>query len=385
MLNCRTTETNAPAYCASDYSSIGYNADTRVTGNNIDAALKLQEYIDTLAAAGNEFALNRDMFGTTPTYVQFQPGYLGPTSENLWGCTINNRSGRCTKNSYSGDSTRATVEISLGEGHMLYFASLEGYRAGGYLSSSDNGLASPSYKPETVEGTEYGLKLGWSKFKLNIAAFDYTYTDMQAVAEHLRSDGILFQSPFNVDTATATGLEVDFSWKLAGWLQFNLSYGSLETEVTQGSWTEPSLLGGNTINLVKNTLPYAPETQWAANMQIHLSETLFWTVSRRLQSDTYFTVFNSPYAFMPEHEIVDARLVFRTRDDRMRITLYGENLEDTVSWSHAVEGRAYLPTLSANGAVTTQRLDVNGGSGSTFTATTLNPPRTVGVQVDFRF
>lgn len=305
--------------------------------------------------------------------------------ETIKSCLVNgNRQGSCHQSVYEGDSLRASVELPLGGSSGLYFSSLAGYKSGGYLASSDNGVAKPFLAAEEVTGVESGLKVGAGAFQLNLSIFDYEYTNMQSVDEYLRADGILYQAPFNIPTATVAGTGLEVYWQPWDWFALNFSATTLDTEAG-GMYDRADIAGGGTYDLTGNALPYAPELQWATNLRFNLTSNIMYSVSYRYQDQMYFTAINSPYAQMPEHTVVDARLVIRSSDDQFRVTVYGENLERTVSWDYAVEGRVLTPAVDSNGAVTMTEVNVQDGPGGSVTSVSPNARRTIGVQFDFRF
>ena len=300
---------------------------------------------------------------------------------SVTACTTSRGYGRCLEETYSGESTRATLELSLGGEHMFYGNMLEGYKAGGFLASSANGVANPLLKPETLEGSEFGFKFGWRPFKLNIASFEYEYTDMQSSMEYLRSDGIFYRAPLNLEKTEVSGTEIEFTWKPFSWAHLHLVQSDLESKVVMGSWTAPINAlagGGEAVSLIDKVLPNTPETRIAANLQVRLSNQVVVSMNRREIGEQYFTVLNSPRAYMPEHSIDDLRLIVRSKDARNTFTVYVNNFSETVSWNHAVQGNVNQATVADDGTVTLQAVD-------TYSSVALDEPTTAGIQFDFRF
>ncbi len=102
----------------------------------------------------------------------------------------------------------------------LYGAYKEGFKSGGFAAATNTGpaFASPlnaMYLPESAQGFEGGVKalLFDGALRLNLAAYDYDYTNLQ-VNSLDNSSGVPVIRVNNAGAATVKGLEADFTLRL---------------------------------------------------------------------------------------------------------------------------------------------------------------------------
>lgn len=102
----------------------------------------------------------------------------------------------------------------------VYGAYKEGFKSGGFAAATNTGpaFASPlnaMYLPESAQGFEGGVKalLFGGALRLNLAAYDYDYTNLQ-VNSLDNSSGVPVIRVNNAGAATVKGLEADFTLRL---------------------------------------------------------------------------------------------------------------------------------------------------------------------------
>lgn len=126
----------------------------------------------------------------------------------------------------SADFKNTSPEVTLTwrptERLTLYGAYKQGFKSGGFAAATNTGAAFTTplnalYLPESAEGFEGGLKalLFDGALRLNTAAYDYDYTNLQ-VNSLDNSSGVPVIRVNNAGAATVKGVEGDFTLKLAG-------------------------------------------------------------------------------------------------------------------------------------------------------------------------
>ncbi|MFK4059519.1 MULTISPECIES: TonB-dependent receptor domain-containing protein [unclassified Brevundimonas] len=102
----------------------------------------------------------------------------------------------------------------------LYGAYKEGFKSGGFAAATNTGPAfarplNAMYLPESAQGFEGGVKalLFDGALRLNLAAYDYDYTNLQ-VNSLDNSSGVPVIRVNNAGAATVKGLEADFTLRL---------------------------------------------------------------------------------------------------------------------------------------------------------------------------
>ncbi len=149
---------------------------------------------------------------------------------------------------------RITFEYDLDTDSMVYFSQTRGSKPGGsnltfgftkaqdadrrtflpsFLHAQDvDPMVFPSFKSETVDSTEIGLKtdLFDGRARANVAIFDYTYKDLQLQA----TDPDVFRGGVvNLPESEVQGLEIEFTASLTDSFILDANFGFLDTEVTE--------------------------------------------------------------------------------------------------------------------------------------------------------
>ena len=149
---------------------------------------------------------------------------------------------------------RITFEYDLDSDTMIYFSQTRGSKPGGsnltfgftkeedairrtflpsYLHAQDvDPMVFPSFKSETVDSSEIGLKTDLldGRARANVAIFDYTYENLQLQA----TDPDVFRGGVvNLPESEVQGLEIEFTASLTDFFILDANFGFLDTEVTE--------------------------------------------------------------------------------------------------------------------------------------------------------
>ncbi len=225
-------------------------------------------------------------------------------------------------------SPRISIAYAVNDSTNLYATYSEGFKSGTFNSNSS------TVAPEEISAYEVGIKSRpTDRLSVNASAFYYDYDDIQIQA-YLGDSAAVTQLQ-NAAAADIKGLELEVLANLfAG---FSVRLGSAFTDAEYddfpGATTlEPVPGGGNVgrrIDASGNRMIRTPEFTLNAGLSyqtlvaggellvttnIFLSDRFYWDVANRLEQGSY--------------EMVNARASWTTPNERMRFSVWGENLAD---------------------------------------------------------
>ena len=232
---------------------------------------------------------------------------------------------------------------------MLYGAVTAGYKSGGYNSVS----LQPAFDEETVTSFEIGIKssLADRKVRINAAAFNYDYDDLQVAV--LYPDRSVVE---NAAKARIRGLDFELSARPNPRFAFDLSFELLDDQFTRFTTLDPYLqaqfveqllaaglidpsqvlLGGGGAlpiepsDLSGNGLPRAPDFSATASLRytFDLGSSGSLTARGEYQhtDDVAFDAFER--FVQPSYGLFHAQLRWTSAQGRMFLAAYGRNLGD---------------------------------------------------------
>ncbi len=161
---------------------------------------------------------------------------------------------------------RFGVRFKIDEDMSIYGMVSKGYKAGGTSLGNDplNGeapLISP-FDKERLFNYELGLRSEWldNRVRVNVTAFHLEWEDLQMEAFRFLQPGNLgtnFEQTINIESAEASGIEMEFLAQATDRLTFSGAFGYLDSEIT--SDTVATLTGDYIVSLKGLELPKAPE------------------------------------------------------------------------------------------------------------------------------
>jgi iron complex outermembrane receptor protein len=280
----------------------------------------------------------------------------------------------------------------------------------GYTSPSFNAgqvIANPASKPEYLNAYEIGYKENFGRnLLIDLAAFYYDYDEVQTPLS-ISNGGVVSSLFINVPKAVSEGVEAEVYWTPVKDLSFTLSYSYDHTAVqtactgtvTSGVLTpapnalclidtndpgaiEPGAqpFPGQTTatrdqSVKGNPLPNAPENKIAMDLaytfhfdpgDLILSGTYAW---RDTQSGSLFNRF---YNVAPSWDDVSIRALWKGPKDKYEIIAYVKNVFNTLQYTVGAAGAGLAGSATAVGLIED-------------TGYELNPPRTFGVEVRYKF
>ena len=159
--------------------------------------------------------------------------------------------------SFSAFTGKAGIDVRLADAHMLYGSFSQGFKAGGF----NNANCDDPFEPEFVDAFEVGVKTEWldGLFRVNAAAFHYTFDDIQVQRIEGAKSFIL-----NAAAAKIDGVELETRWVPWGDLSLDGSVSWLDARYEEFVDDDPTTLFEGPVDLSGNRLPRSPE--WSANV-----------------------------------------------------------------------------------------------------------------------
>ena len=276
-----------------------------------------------------------------------------------------------------GDTSSATTG-TLGfqwdpqEGTMAYGRYSRGYKAFGFSAGAF--LAAPEAKPEFVNSYELGFKTNVGRtLQVDGDVYFLDYRNMQAPVT-VRNGPTNVSQFINLDKAKSEGVELDIIWHPIQPLRVTLDYSYNNTEILKA----PLLVDVNdnvttgAVSVVGNRLPQAPKNKIALNANYGFqmdSGLLTVGASYVWRDEAYANVFTRAYNQAPKWDQIDLRAHWAPVGNKYTIIAYVKNVGDTAGYDAAVAASNRQATTSPYGALNLE----------------LTPPRTYGVELQYRF
>jgi iron complex outermembrane receptor protein len=306
---------------------------------------------------------------------------------------------------------------------LAYARYSRGYKSGGLNIGIFTVLsASPFTDRELVDSFEVGLKRDFSDtLRTNVAVYHYLYENLQIPVLTAGAGGLAPASTtfYNVPEAISQGAEFEVQWEPIENLRMLVSYSYNNTEIQEGQAvdvTDPAALdvdaqplltaaaclgaGGRpdpftaalpnggcyrAQSLEGNSLPNAPEHKVAINGVYTIHDVgpgaLDISLSYIWRGEQYGNLFTRSYNEAPAWDQIDGRLTWTADDDSYRVILYGKNLLDDIIYDAGATSYRKAGTINSVNNPGTPIL-VNEGIATGYS---IAPPRTFGVEVQYRF
>jgi len=290
---------------------------------------------------------------------------------------------------------------------LAYAKYSRGYKAGGFNSGIVAPVVTnPFTDKESNNAFELGLKWNFARtFQANISAFYYDYENFQAPVTIVNNTGAVGTAQtlfYNIPKAISKGFEIEAIWTPIDHLRLLATYAYNDAYIDEASGivdsTDPTAVAPGARpsgppspttdiytgrkeqgqDLSGNSLPQAPKNKLALNA-LYTWEfspgTLMASASYIYRDKMYGSIFTRSYNESPSWDQVDLRLTWTDADDRYTVIAYGKNIFDDLGYYE--------------GATSTRRAGINPALGPVVqginTTYGLTPPRTFGVEVQYRF
>ena len=326
----------------------------------------------------------------SPNIISYglDPGVVSaPTIDPNTGIAI-----RLLSANWSATTGTAGLSWTPDDRTLAYARYSRGYKSGGFNAGGIS--PNPETAPEFVDSFEIGAKRQFgSTLQLDVDAFYYDYQNLQ-VPLTVNTPSVAMTEFVNLKDVVSYGFELEGHWQATRHLQFLLSYGYLDATIHQGCCFidgadpyalqpgahpvgTPNASGQSLQSLNGQTVPESPRNKIAVNGNytfefapgsLNLSASLIW------KDATYDSVFNRPYSLAPSYTQVDLRMTWTDARKRYTVIAFAKNVFDTIGYDN-ISGTELTPSF-LGGTVP---------AGSVARTVSLTPPRTYGVQLQFRF
>ncbi|MFC3069567.1 TonB-dependent receptor [Phenylobacterium soli] len=248
---------------------------------------------------------------------------------------------------------------------MAYAKYSRGYKAGGFNSGTIQ--AFPETDAEHVDAYEVGLKRDWSPtLQTNVSTFYYDYQDAQVpISVQFPSQPIITLF-FNLPKVRNIGFELESTWIPLENLQLLFNYAYLDARITDPGAIQDPVTG--VVGAKNNHMPLSAKNKVSLNANytwelsggsLNLSGSYVW------RDKVYSSIFDHPWYQAGARGQIDARATWTGESKRYSVIVYGKNLTDEKDFD----------TVSAT-------VQSNGSLSRTYV---LVPPRTYGVELQYRF
>lgn len=155
----------------------------------------------------------------------------------------------------------ASASYALDAATNLFARVAKGFKAGGFNLTAPAG--SESFEAETAWSYELGMRTSSKdqRSRLGATLFLVDWQDMQLSLFDATAGGYVA----NAGESQSRGLELEGAYRTRDWLDFDASFGWLDTEIEE--FTDP--FGNDTS---ENDLPQAPETTWSVGATVGASD-----------------------------------------------------------------------------------------------------------------
>jgi iron complex outermembrane receptor protein len=326
---------------------------------------------------------------------------------------------------WSATTGTAGVQWEPDRDTMAYFRYSRGYKAGGF-NVAVGSFFNPNVEtnPEHVNAYEVGLKKNFGRtIQTNLAVFYYDYSNYQAPISVVPTGGGVGVAQgvfFNIPKSVSQGVELETTWQPIDHLQVLFNYSYLDAHISEATGVvdpadptavqpgaRPSGPGGSCAanpggscdvftgqvqrgqNLSGNSLPNAPKNKVALNVNYTWeldTGNLTGGVTFVWRDKQYGSLFDRPYYEAPSWDQVDLRLVYKDKANKYTVIGFVKNVADSLGYeAGTTAGRraGFVPAYTLGGlAAGFGPAPVVQGIASTYT---LTPPRTYGVELQYRF
>jgi len=276
-----------------------------------------------------------------PTWPELDGFYLAPTGPLAAGERILDY----RESELDFDATDTTVDLSyrLADNVLAYTTFATGYKSGGFdqrFVGPTPDRAPSSYRPESVDSLEFGLKTSsfGGRLRANLAAFDADYDDLQIIVRESFNP-----LTFNAGDARVRGGELELEWFASADWEIGFSAGYLDTgyrRLNQAAQDSGVELG--------NRLANAPMWSLAAGTAYRLGLGRLGEVTARVdwswQDSEYHDAVNSMRIRQSAFHLVNASFAFVPPSGRWQLTLATRNLFDE---TYIVTGNSAFDTPAA--------------------------------------
>lgn len=276
-----------------------------------------------------------------PTWPELAGFYLAPTGPLAAGERILD----LRESELDFDATDATIDLSyrFSDRVLGYVTYATGYKSGGFdqrFVGPTPDRAPSSYRPETVDSLEAGVKASSSdgRLRVNVSVFDADYEDLQIIVRESFNPLTV-----NAGAARVRGGELELEWFPSDDWELGFAAGRLDTEYRR--LNQPAQDSGVRLD---NDLPNSPAWTLAAGTARRMGLGRLGELTARLdwswQDAEYHDAVNSLQIRQSAFHLLSASLAYVPPAGRWEITVAARNLLDE---TYLVTGNSAFDTAAA--------------------------------------
>lgn len=276
---------------------------------------------------------------------------------------------RQLRKTWAGPSARAALDWRDEAGNLLWVSYARGLKSGGFNLGAYS--ASPTVDQETADTFEIGTKrrLG-TALTLDAIGFLTLYDNLQVPL--FVTQGILpVQNFFNAPPVRSQGVELQAGWTPTPKTELSASYAFTDARFTGDTprFQNDAARSAAPVSVKGNLVPQTSPHQVAVNALWETPVTrgtLFLAASYIYRAPAYYGIFQTDAYRVPGWNQVDLRATWVSPSRKLTTILYVRNLLDALGYDGVTPG-------TGSGSI---------GYGKVYTFT---PPRSVGVEIQYRF
>lgn len=246
-------------------------------------------------------------------------------------------------------SPRAIIEFTPNKDLLAYFSVTKGFKSGGFNNfPGDTVAAKIAFRPEKITAYELGTKatLVDRLLRLNVALFQYNYTDLQVFAPIDTGGQLPLVQISNAAKARIKGAEVELRLKPVSNVTLNFNYAHLLSRYRDFQFGPLDLSGNNLPRAPRDTVNISAEWKPILSGDAELDIRAEYVYS----SNIYFTPFNDQDLQTGNVGLFNASVGATSRNGNWSISVFGRNLTNRRYLAHGIDA------LSANFDLKTAQL-----------------------------
>jgi iron complex outermembrane receptor protein len=249
-----------------------------------------------------------------------------PANPNPSNCGVFGLDGLMSDFSSNHTDYRLVLSDNLNDNVMVYGQLSTGYKAGGVNARPFFPSQLHSFKPETLDSYEFGLKSTLNRtLRLNTAIFYNDYKDIQLALTNCYWAPAGQQTPCasqdNAGSAHVQGFEIEAEYN-PGRFSLDASYSLLDFKYDK--------VGGDvTLDMIS---PFTPKNKASMGLQYEFGLGKHGTITPRLDvsytDKVYSAAVNAPTNLIDGYSLANVRVTWRSENDSWRVGLEGTNITD---------------------------------------------------------